>query len=260
MRPAALALLLLAAPAAWAQSQRGAVAVEQWRDGLAEPRCSGAADRWRRHYAPSVRRMLGARDGGRLALFDHVSDALRDAGLPTEFALIPLIESDYRADARAASGPAGLWQFTAPTARNHRLKIAGGTDERLSPHASTRAAVRYLGLLHRMFGRDWRKTVMAYNAGDGAFRAAQRRGTGLSNITRAYPDKLHAIACLLLETAGVPAAAGGRRHVVVAGDSLSSVARRYRVPIARLMALNHLHPGSTLRPGQELAIPDSSAR
>jgi membrane-bound lytic murein transglycosylase D len=50
-----------------------------------------------------------------------------------------------------------------------------------------------------MFGGDWRWTVMAYNAGEGAARAARRKGGAktLSSITRHYPDKLHALACLV---------------------------------------------------------------
>ena len=59
--------------------------------------------------------------------------------------------------------------------------------------------MRYLQRLHRMFGNDWRWTAMAYNAGEGAARAARRNGgtRGLSSITRHYPDKLHALACLV---------------------------------------------------------------
>ena len=56
--------------------------------------------------------------------------------------------------------------------------------------------------MHRMFGRDWRSTVMASNAGEGALKASRRKGgRPLSGITRSYPDKLHAIACLFDEHA-----------------------------------------------------------
>ena len=124
-------------------------------------------------------------------------DEVREAGLPSEFALIPFVESRYRANARSKGGPAGLWQFTAGTARRHGMRVQGRVDERLSVVASTEAAVRYLSRLHRMFGRDWQKTVMAYNAGEGALRASRRKGAArLSGITRSYPVKLHAIACL----------------------------------------------------------------
>ena len=133
------------------------------------------------------------------AHFAEVIAALHDAGLPSEFALIPFVESRYRANARSPGGQVGLWQFTAVTARRNGLSVRKGRDDRLDPQVSTRAAVRYLQRLHRMFGNDWRWTAMAYNAGEGAARAARRNGgtRGLSSITRHYPDKLHALACLV---------------------------------------------------------------
>lgn len=266
-RRLACALLLLAAAPLLAQS-RGDAALGQWRDGLANPNCEGAIPRWHRHYDRHVQRVLAGGDGPRLRLFAQVTSALRKAGLPTEYAIIPLLESDYDPRARSPWGQTGLWQFTAATARRHGLQVGDGNDQRLDPDASTRAAVAYLQRLHRMFGRDWRTTAMAYNAGDGALRRARRSRShaGLSSITRAYPDKLHTVACLLLAAAkrsdapGRQVRADGRTHVVAAGDTLSGLARRYRVPIARLMARNRLHPGSRLIPGQRLAIPDSPAR
>jgi hypothetical protein len=128
-----------------------------------------------------------------------VLDALDDAGLPSEFMLIPFVESRYRSGARSPGGQVGLWQFTATTAKRNGLDIAQGRDQRLDPHASTRAAVRHLRRLHRMFGNDWRWTAMAYNAGEGAARNARRKGGAqhLPSIARHYPDKLHALACLV---------------------------------------------------------------
>ncbi|RZA21228.1 MAG: lytic transglycosylase domain-containing protein, partial [Lysobacteraceae bacterium] len=90
-------------------------------------------------------------------------------------------------------------QFTATTARKNGLVVRSGHDQRLDAEAATIAAVGHLRRLHRMFGGDWRWTAMAYNAGEGAARAARRKGglPRLSAITRHYPDKLHALACLV---------------------------------------------------------------
>ena len=178
MKPVAAMLALAATllPAsACAQAGREAI-LDAWQAGLADPQCQGAIPRWHRHYDRHIERMLRGRDGSRLRLFGEVTRALRDAGLPTEYALIPLLESDYRTDARSPWGQTGLWQFTAATARRHGLRVGEGVDERLSADASTRAAVAYLRKLHRMFARDWRWTAMAYNAGDGAARRARRNG------------------------------------------------------------------------------------
>ena len=170
--------------------------MERFHAGLAETRCADASQRWRLHYARAATR-LADDDEVALALFGYVLDQVRDAGLPSEFALIPFVETRYHPNARSVGGPAGLWQFTRSTARRHGMKVQGNVDERMSVVSSTEAAVSYLQRLHRMFGRDWRSTVMAYNAGEGALKSSRRKsGRPLSGITTSYPHKLHAIACL----------------------------------------------------------------
>ena len=192
---ALLACSCVATAASAPETRSGSEIMQRFHAGLAEDGCKEASPRWRRHYAHSANRLAG--DAVALALFGYVLDAVRDARLPSEFALIPFVESRYLADARSIGGPAGLWQFTAATARHHGMRVGGAIDQRTSPVSSTRAAVAYLGRLHRMFGRDWRRTTMAYNAGEGALKASRsRQGRVLSGITRSYPDKLHAIACL----------------------------------------------------------------
>jgi len=182
----------------------------QFREGLADPECpaNGGSARWREHFANAPKRM--ATDGDDvLPLFGYVVDAVRKEHLPTEFALIPFVESGYRPGARSNGGPAGLWQFIAITARNHNVAVRPGYDGRLSPVDSTRAAVRYLKTLHGMFAGDWRLAVMAYNAGEYRVLGALRRSgqnarnakpetlQGLSPITHAYVQKLRALSCLL---------------------------------------------------------------
>ena len=182
---------------------------EQFRGGLADPTCDASATsaRWKKHFghAPG---QLARVNGDLLPLFGYVVDSLRSAGLPTEFALIPFVESGYKPGARSASGPAGLWQFIGVTARNHGVAMRPGYDGRLSPVDSTQAAVRYLKTLNGMFGGDWRLAVMGYNAGEYRILQSMRRAgmnaqnakpaqlPGLSGITYAYVEKLHALACI----------------------------------------------------------------
>ena len=175
-----------------------AISVQFWSD-IADPECSKAPRRWRLHYGDIPRRLQSPRETQLRRHFAQVLAALDQAGLPSEFALIPFVESRYRANARSPGGQVGLWQFTAATARHNGLSVGKGHDQRLDAEASTRAAVRYLQRLYRMFGGDWRWTAMAYNAGEGAARSAKRKGSTqhLSSITRHYPDKLHALACLV---------------------------------------------------------------
>ncbi|WP_078996436.1 transglycosylase SLT domain-containing protein [Lysobacter enzymogenes] len=198
-----------AAPQEAGPTRNGREIYRSFRDGLADQSCEpGVSTRWRQHFANAPRR-LAAKDDDLLPLFGYVVDALRENHLPTEYALIPFVESGYRPGARSAAGPAGLWQMIAITARNHRVPMREGYDGRLSPVESTQAAVRYLKTLHGMFGGDWRLAVMAYNAGEyRVFNAIKRAGvniadarhdqlTGLSDITTAYVRKLHALSCLM---------------------------------------------------------------
>jgi len=181
----------------------------RFREGLADKQCeTGTSQRWREHFANAPRRMA-AKNDDMLPLFGYVVDTLRASHLPTEYALIPFVESGYKPGARSASGPAGLWQMISVTARNHGIAIGAGYDGRLSPVDSTQAAVRYLKTLHGMFAGDWRLAVMAYNAGEyrvfGALKRSGQRANaarpdelvGLSGITQAYVRKLHALSCLL---------------------------------------------------------------
>ena len=181
---------------------------QRFRDGLADKDCGDSSPRWRSHFATAPKR-LATRSDDVLPLFGYVVDALRDARLPTEYALIPFVESGYKPGARSPGGPVGLWQFIAITARNHSVPIRAGYDGRLSPVDSTKAAVRYLKILHSMFAGDWRLAVMAYNAGEYRVLGALRRSgqnarnakpetlPGMSGITHAYVQKLRALSCLL---------------------------------------------------------------
>ena len=216
----ALALLLAVPACAGAAEASGAVLTgagtangreiyERFREGLADPTCEADASvRWKAHFAHAPKQLAGGNDDV-LPLFGYVVESVRASHLPTEFALIPFVESGYKPGARSPQGPAGLWQMIAVTARNHKVPMRAGYDGRLSPVDSTAAAVRYLKTLHGMFAGDWRLAVMAYNAGEYRVLGALKRSgqtarnakpealVGLSPITQAYVRKLHALSCLL---------------------------------------------------------------
>ncbi|MEN1928596.1 lytic transglycosylase domain-containing protein [Luteimonas sp. MJ250] len=276
--PAAEPASPVLAPAGQDRMANGAGIYQRFVDGLAQPGCDDASPRWRAHYA-HVPGQLASAEGELLPLFGYVVEALRNAHLPTEYALIPFVESGYRPGARSSSGPAGLWQFVAVTARNHDIPIRGGYDGRLSPVDATRAAVRYLKTLHGMFAGDWRLAVMAFNAGEyrvlGALRRHDQRAAtadpqsldSLSGITRAYVRKLHALSCLMVEAGADQAWRTSLERPVprlvaidLAGEpgGLDGYARRNGLDAARLRRLNPAQAGA--RPaGRQILVPVAAA-
>lgn len=189
----------------------GADVFARLQAGFKTPVCTDGerSSVWRKRYAGNPQVFAGHLQQI-LPMLDFVSKEVQTSGLPTEFALIPLVESWYRPDAIGFGGPAGMWQMIASTAKNHGIRIQSGYDGRLSPIESTRAALSYLKTLHGMFN-DWQATVMAYNAGEyrllNAFErdgnrdvsGEQEKPRGLSNITYDYVAKLQALSCLIAE-------------------------------------------------------------
>ena len=233
----------------------------RFREGLSDQACAAdASDRWRRHFAHAPGQFV-APGSDVLPLFGYVVDRLREVHLPTEYALIPFVESGYRPGARSPQGPAGLWQFIALTARNHKVPVRAGYDGRLSPVDSTEAAVRYLRTLHGMFAGDWRLAVMAYNAGEyrvlGALRKAGQRPAAadpgalpMPQITQAYVRKLQALSCILAEAGDgqdwlqaldrpVPVLTAATVPAQVA--SLDALAREHGADPVLLRRLNPVH-------------------
>lgn len=193
-----------------AATRNGLDIYRSFRDGLAAPECDAEATspKWRQQFARAPERLASPEDQT-LPLFGYVVDEFRLAGLPTEFALIPFVESGYQPAARNGKGPAGLWQFIGSTARNHDVAVHAQYDGRLSPVDSTKAAVTYLRKLYGMFGGNWQLAVMAYNTGEGRVLQAVRNAggdyaslgpsqlAGISPVTYAYVQKLHALSCVL---------------------------------------------------------------
>ena len=111
---------------------------------------------------------------GRAALYFPIFEHyLRLYNLPEELKFLPIVESALRPTVHSPVGAAGLWQFTASTARLYGLTVNSQIDERLDPHKATEAAVRMLSALHTQFG-DWGLALAAYNCGPGRVRKAIR--------------------------------------------------------------------------------------
>jgi membrane-bound lytic murein transglycosylase D len=133
----------------------------------------------------------------------HVVEEVQKRGMPTEVALLPMVESAFNPVAYSTSKASGIWQFVPATGRNFGLKQNWWTDNRRDVTAATNAALNYLEKLHVMFG-TWELALAAYNAGEGTVQRAieynRRKGlpTDYQSLplppeTRNYVPKLQAV-------------------------------------------------------------------
>ncbi len=101
-----------------------------------------------------------------------ITEQTEQRNMPTELALLPVIESAYQPMAYSSSNAAGLWQFIPGTGRNFGLKQDWWYDGRRDIIASTQAALDYLDKLHKDFNGDWLVAIAAYNCGEGTVQRA----------------------------------------------------------------------------------------
>jgi peptidoglycan lytic transglycosylase D len=173
------------------------------RSGFRLPNMSGRlVKQWEQHYSSQpeyVARMMQRAS----VLLQHVLEEVERRKLPTEIALLPMIESAYNPQAYSRSHASGMWQFMPSTGRHYGLRQDFWHDERRDVLAATDAALDYLQKLHRRFG-DWKLALAAYNWGQGNLSRAiaENRAKGLptsyENLalppeTRKYLPKLQAV-------------------------------------------------------------------
>jgi len=133
----------------------------------------------------------------------YVVGEVEKRGMPSEIALLPMIESAYNPIANSRSKAVGIWQFISSTGRLYGLKQDWWQDKRRNVVDATNAALDYLQKLHALFG-TWDLALAAYNAGEGTVSRAiaKNKAKGLptdyTNLklpreTKDYVPKLQAI-------------------------------------------------------------------
>lgn len=204
-----------------------------------------------------------------LPLIIYVHKQLQEAGIPGEFAMLPMLESSYNAAEPSRRGdPAGMWQMMPRTARQHGIRVNREYDGRLDPVASTKAAVKMLTALHKRFD-DWRLADMAYNSGPytviGALRDHPDLGDHpipnipVSQTTRTHLARLMALSCIIRQPqryqVSLPKASPDDEVATIkvpAGTRLADAASMAEVSESALRALNPGYRGAR--------VPSDSAR
>jgi membrane-bound lytic murein transglycosylase D len=208
----------------------------------------------------------------------HVVEQVERRGMPTEIALLPMIESAYNPTAYSSARASGIWQFIPSTGRDFGLDQNRWYDERRDVLQATEAALDYLEKLYEMFG-SWDLALAAYNAGEGTVGRAIARNAAeglptdylslqLPAETRNYVPKLQAVKNIIatpqrygLSFNDVPnqpyfAAISTHRHM-----DTEAAARLAGIPIAEFVSLNPAYNRPVIMPGESrpLLVPVDKA-
>ncbi len=120
----------------------------------------------------------------------YIVGQLEQRKMPSELALLPVIESAFEPYAYSRARAAGLWQFISDTGRRFGLKQDWWYDGRRDPIEATRAALDYLQALHDEFDGDWLLAIAAYNCGELAVSRAIEHNQRLGKPTDFWHLKL----------------------------------------------------------------------
>lgn len=230
------------------------------RDGFAMPDLDNElVQKYQNYYMKnpgSMRRLL--ENGRRYAYY--VLEELERRGMPSELALLPMVESSYNPKAMSPARAAGLWQFIPSTGRSYGLSQSWWEDNRRDVISSTGAALDYLSYLFNLMG-DWHLALASYNWGEGsvgraiAKNQAQGLPTGYDDIrmpaeTKNYVPRLQAIKNILRDPQvvaqlGLPVLPNRPyfESVAVYGKhiDLDTVAKLANISVDEVKALNPEH-------------------
>ncbi len=200
----------------------------------------------------------------------YIKPVLSKYGLPSELALLPVIESSFNPFAVSRSGAAGIWQFMPATARRYGLRVGSLVDERFDVQKSTEAAAKYLRDLYDMFG-NWELALAAYNCGEGC---VQRRTGGrdfwitqakLPAETRNYVPSFFAVLLLARDPQKYglkvePWDMEVERILVERRTSVGEIVRRYGISESSFRDANLHLKGNVIPAGTYVYIPKTIHR
>ncbi len=225
------------------------------RNGFAMPNLDGplVADRqaWYLNRPEMLKHLL---ERSRRYLY-YIVDELQKRGMPTELALLPLVESAYNPMAYSRARASGIWQFIPSTGKSYRLEQNWWRDQRRDIIASTDAALDYLQTIYEMNG-DWHLALASYNWGENAVARAvsknQAKGLPTDYMsltmpleTRYYVPKLQALKNIIahpelfgIHLDPIPNEAYFGTVNKSADMDVSLAAKLAETPLAEFMALN----------------------
>jgi len=159
-------------------------------------------EKWEQWYSSRPEYMARMIERSRRYLY-HIVTEVTARDMPTEIALLPMIESAFNPVAMSTSRAAGIWQFIPSTGKHYGLAQNFWVDSRRDVLAATDKALIYLVKLNGDFD-DWQLALAAYNWGEGNVGKAIARNkakglpTNYASLTmpaetRNYLPKLQAV-------------------------------------------------------------------
>jgi membrane-bound lytic murein transglycosylase D len=207
-----------------------------------------------RYYAARPEYLQRIFDRSRLYLY-HIVEEIEKRGLPTELALLPMVESAFNPMAYSRAHASGLWQFIPGTGTRFELEQNWWYDARRDIVESTNAALDYLAKLYEMHG-DWHLALASYNWGENAVaraiakNEAAGRPTDYESLampaeTRHYVPKLQALKNIITnpEPFGIDIGPIPNQPYFAAVTKLRDIdvqlaARLAEMPVEEFIALN----------------------
>lgn len=131
---------------------------------------------WYARHPDYVERMT---ERSKLYLY-YIVEEVEKRSMPSEIALLPMIESAFIPTALSRRKASGIWQFVPGTGKKYGLEQDWWYDGRRDVIDATQAALDYLQNLYSEFG-SWELALAAYNCGEKkiARLLAQNRAKGL---------------------------------------------------------------------------------
>lgn len=243
------------------------------RNGFAMPNLNDDLtlyyQQWYQARPEALRRMVE-----RSRPFMHfIVQELEARGMPTELALLPMVESSFNSMAYSRAHAAGLWQFIPATGKRFNLEQNWWEDQRRDVVASTSAALDYLQSIYDMHG-DWYLALASYNWGEGAVRRAIEKNSALGlptdyvnlnmpNETRHYVPKLQALKNIfgnpaLMVELGLPKILNRPYFATidtVRPMDVKTAARLANMSVDEFVALNPSHNRPVIQADTPLVLP-----
>ena len=206
------------------------------------------------YYAARPEYLQRVFDRSRLYLY-HIVEEIEKRGLPTEIALLPMVESAFNPMAYSRAHASGLWQFIPGTGKRYELTQNWWYDGRRDIVDSTAAALEYLTKLYDMHG-DWQLALASYNWGENAVTRAiaKNRAANLPTDyahlsmpaeTRHYIPKLQALKNIIrdpkpfgIDLGPLPNTPYFMTYDKVVDIDVQLAAKLAEMPVGEFMALN----------------------